>query len=381
MKPYIYLVSLALTLTWVSCTEKKNDGEEREAEASVTVTLSEEQMNHLKPVMGKPAMRVFTGNIAAKGQLAVPPQDRANVTSPVGANIKSIMVAEGQQVRKGQVLAYLSHPDLIDLQGRYATAKNKLAYVRAEYLRQQRLHEAHVGAGKNFQQVSAEYKALMSEINATGTQLRLLGINLKTVEKGRLVTSIPLVSPFSGTVETVTASIGQYADPQTSLFSIVNTASLFADILVYESNLKSVRVGQKVKLDIASAGKKMVGKVVSVGKTFDGNSKGVHVRVALQGDKQGLIAGMYVAASISTTDVQRLAVSDDALASDNGRNYVFLYDSAHGKHVFTPKEVKVGTSENGYTQVYSGLGSKDVIAMNSAYELMSEWKKGEVGED
>ena len=57
--------------------------------------------------------------VKADGQLEVPPQYEATVTAILGGNITSIKVIEGDKVNKGQVLAYLSHPNLTRMQSDY----------------------------------------------------------------------------------------------------------------------------------------------------------------------------------------------------------------------------------------------------------------------
>ena len=52
------------------------------------------------------------------GNLEVPPQNEATVTAIVGSNVTLIKVIEGDKVSKGQVLAYLSHPNLIKIANR-----------------------------------------------------------------------------------------------------------------------------------------------------------------------------------------------------------------------------------------------------------------------
>ncbi|MDD4643908.1 MAG: biotin/lipoyl-binding protein, partial [Bacilli bacterium] len=41
------------------------------------------------------------------------PQSEASISPYIGANVKAILVKEGQVVSRGQILAYLSHPDLL----------------------------------------------------------------------------------------------------------------------------------------------------------------------------------------------------------------------------------------------------------------------------
>ena len=76
------------------------------------VMLSAQQFEALQMETNTLQDRKMTGFVEANGQLEVPPQNEAMVTSVVGANVVSIEVIEGDEVKKGQILAYLSHPNI-----------------------------------------------------------------------------------------------------------------------------------------------------------------------------------------------------------------------------------------------------------------------------
>lgn len=379
-KTMIYALSALALLNGCSAGDKKQEASRDSDQPSTTITLTPSQYKSSDIRLGNLATATFTSSIQANGSLKALPQDRAEVTSPMGANIRRILVVEGQRVARGQVLALLSHPDLITLQSRYAQAKARLVYLATEYQRQKTLYKGKVGAGRDFQQVASEYRALESELRATGEQLRLLGISPSAVDQGRTVTAIAVRSPISGTVERVTVAMGQYADPQTVLFTVANTDRLYADVLVYERDLDRVKAGQRARIKLGTA-PALIGRVVSVGHTFDDSSKAVHVRIAIDGDKAGLVAGMYASASIATIPQTASAVPDEGVATADSRAYVFVYKPMHGNRIFEPREVKIGRKEGGMTEIVAGLHKGETMAVAGAYTLLSEWKKSEVGEE
>ena len=128
---------LALLLLMTACGSKNEaENEAEEAEVEVTdVTLTDAQVKKLEIAFGPLPMHEFAGEVEANGKLAVAPQSQASVSPVVGGNIRQILVHEGQKVAKGQVLATLSHPDMLDVQSRYLDAHNRLIYVGAEYER------------------------------------------------------------------------------------------------------------------------------------------------------------------------------------------------------------------------------------------------------
>lgn len=377
MKSKIYSLLLLTVLAACSSTSKKETANEQQQEDTNEIVLDRKVAAENNIVSGQASIHTFTGLVKANGALKVLPQGEASVASPMGANVKRILVKEGQQVGKGQVLAVLSHPDLLDLQSRYLSASSRLSYVSSEYQRQKQLYAQKIGAGKDFQQIASEYRQLQGELRVTAHQLSLLGINPASIRKGATVTSIAVKSPINGTVETVSAQLGQYADPQMALFTIINSSNVYADVLVYENDLAKVRVGAQVTLSSKTLAGKIQGSVTSVGRMFDGQNRAVHVRIALGSHQGSLVPGAYVTAGIAYGGVKRLAVPTDAVAIDGDRSYVFLVAKKLGKVVFSPLEVKTGQTSNGFIEIASGLDAQKTVALSGAYTLMSQWKKAD----
>jgi cobalt-zinc-cadmium efflux system membrane fusion protein len=71
----------------------------------------------------------------ATGFLSVPPQSKASVTSLLGGTIKSVMVHEGNYVRKGQTLLTVINPEFVQMRNDYLEALANLSTAQANYTR------------------------------------------------------------------------------------------------------------------------------------------------------------------------------------------------------------------------------------------------------
>lgn len=378
MKQYIFPLFMMLALL-ASCVNKSNQSptDQSQDPSSTSFSIDRDIASDEGIHWGKASQQLFSSIVKANGILKVSPESEASVASPIGANIKRILVVEGQRVSKGQPLALMSHPDLLDLQGRYLSASSKMSYVLQEYQRQRKLYASKVGSGKDFQQISSEYRQLEGELHVTGHQLSLLGISLKAVKAGHTVSAITIKSPIAGTVETIQALVGQYADPQSSLFTIVNSDHVYADVMVYENDFSKVKEGCVAQLTSKSWPGKYDGKITSVGNLFDESNRAVHTRIAIDPGRGRLVPGSYVTALIHSGSVRRWAVPDDALASDADRYYVFVVKEKGSRLTFIPREVHIGQRANGFNEIRSGVSSSETIALTGAYTLMSEWKKAD----
>ena len=201
-----------------------------ENEEANAAYLSQLKFNSLEMNVDTLPIRNLSGIIKANGQLEVPPQHEATVTAILGANVTSIEVIEGDKVTKNQVLAYAAHPNLTNIQTQYVRTYEQMLYLEKEHARQQRLYEGEVGSGQALQKTQAEHKATVAEVKGYEAQLKQLSLSVEKIRNGNIYETVPIVSPIDGYIEDVTIQIGQYVEPQTELFMIVNNEHIHADL-------------------------------------------------------------------------------------------------------------------------------------------------------
>ena len=326
--------------------------------------------------------RNISSYIEANGQLEVPPQNEASVTAVIGANISSIQVIEGDKVAKGQVLAYLSHPRLIELQTDYASNWNQLQYLHQEYLRQEKLYDEKVGSGKEFQKTKAEYLSKKSIVNGYEAQLKLLGLGLDKIRQSAIYELVPVSSPIDGHIRLVEVKTGQFVEPQTTMFEIVNIEHIHADLMVFEKDMHKVKKGQKIRLTIESLpNEEMVATIYSVGKAFEQGPKAVHIHAEIENKTGLLIPGMYVRGRIMIDEVLSFALPEAAVVHEGGKYFIFTMaqetDDGVTEWTYEPVEVVTGTRDEGWIEVklLDEVPRRSLVAWNNAYYLLAELKK------
>lgn len=393
-KIYKILTVMVLTIFVSACGNKENhnendghshDEEEKtevneEHNESEEVMLSQQQFDALKMKIDTLALRNMSGYVEANGTLEVPPQNEAAITTVVGANVVSIEVIEGDKVNKGQVVAYLSHPNIIQAQTDYLNAYSNSELAKKNYERQQKLYDAGVGSGANFQKAEAEYQASKAMVNGLEAQLRILNVNTISVRNGTIAQRIALRSPIEGFVQKVEVKTGQYVEPQTELFEIVNTHHVHADLMVFEKDVYKVKQGQKVTFSVQSIpDAELTAEIYSVSKTFEDNPKAVHVHAEIENKSGNLIPGMYIQGRIQTDNALTKALPESAIVKDGDRFFVFIVEKEGENWAFKPIEVITGEKDGGWIAVAFSQETpvNTKFAYNNAYYLMGEMKKGE----
>jgi cobalt-zinc-cadmium efflux system membrane fusion protein len=145
-----------------------------------------------------------------------------------------------------------------------------------------------------------------------------------------------------------------------------------------------VKIGQQVQCTLESLpGQTLEAIIRSVGKTFEPDSKAIHLYVEIGGNQEHLIPGMYVKGRIITRDGSISAIPEEGLVREGDRYYIFTAgkEEVEGELMwaFKPVEVIKGIQDNGWAEVklLRQFEGGTLIAMNNAYYLLAELKKGE----
>ena len=401
-KQIIYILALILTVSvFTGCGSKSADmaedshdhvegedgheGEEGEhgEEGMAEVHLSDMKFQNLDIKVDVIPTRPLSGVVEANGQLEVPPQHEATVTAILGANVTSIKVIEGDYVKKGQVLGYLAHPNLSSIQSNYIRVYSQLKFLEKEYSRQKKLYEENVGSGKTYQQTLADYQAIKGEAKGYKAQLKQLNLNVSKIQNGDIYEYVPVVSPIKGYIEKVEVQIGQFVDPQTVMFRIVNTDHIHADLMVFEKDVYKVKKGQKITFTVESVpGATLTAKIYSVGKQFEQNPKAVHVHAEIDQKEDFLIPGMYINGRIHTGEKPVMALPESAIIEEDGKPFIFTAEvhkeDGETEWSFKAVEIRTGLVDEGWVEInlLEPLPKGTKVAWNNAYYLISEMKKG-----
>jgi cobalt-zinc-cadmium efflux system membrane fusion protein len=245
-----------------------------------------------------------------------------------------------------------------------------------------------VNAQKVFQKVSADLQLEEGKIKALQSQMQILGQNIAI---GGSATSpvISIKAPISGNITDINVTIGAAAEVGKPLFSIVDNSKMHVDLLVYEKDLFKVKAGQSVRFILTNQdGSEIRGKIFSVGKAFENETKSVAVHADILNEKQMLIPGMYVNALVDVGSNTVEALPVDAIVKAEGREFVFVLEDEAGEagvegltFHFQRIEVKTGISQLGYVQVtpLQPLTPGQKIVVEGAYYLQSHLTKSEGG--
>ncbi|MEJ8597188.1 efflux RND transporter periplasmic adaptor subunit [Riemerella anatipestifer] len=377
MKKIIIILSIGSIV--LSCSKKENTTEEPAFEVSANqneITLTDAQMKSVGIQTTLLSEQEISSKITLNGNIDVPPQGMASVSSPSGGYVKSAKFMPGNFVNKGDVLAILEDPNLVQLQQDYLLAKSNFGYAEKDYQRQKDLNQSQASSDKAMQMAHTEAKNQNISINALAERLRILGVNPDKITPQSIQRSVALRAPISGYITRVNVNIGQYVSPVDKLFEIVNTQDTHLILKAFEKDLSHLKIGQKVYAYAnQNPNKKYTASIILIGKNFD-SDRSVPVHCHFVGGQPDLVPGSFMNADVEANAQNSLSVPDDAVLTWEGKQYIF--EEIKPK-TFRMVPVTIGNSENGYTEISGDLTKlmNKKFVTKGAYNLLMGLKNVE----
>lgn len=365
-----------LSLFVLSCSKEKTA---KEIPSSVTgnqITLTDLQIKN----SGIETKNLDKQNIANKillnGQIDVPPQGMATVSAPSGGYVRVSRFMPGNYVQKGQTLAILENPELVQLQQDYLLAKSNLKYANQDYSRQKDLNESKASSDKVTQKAFNEAQNQNIMMKATAQKLSALGINPNTLNTNNIRRTFGVITPISGYVSTVNINIGQYVSPTDKLFDIVNTGDLHLALKVFEKDLNKIKIGQKVfAYTNQNPAKKYEARVFIIGKDFT-SGRSVLVHCHFVDNNLSLLPGTFMNADMEADAEEAFVIPDDAIVTWEEKQYIFEEIKPKTFKMFL---VTIGNSENGFTELlnFKAENANKKFVAKGAYQLLMSLKNVE----
>ncbi len=328
MKQFLFILLFASL--FLACSSNKEEPvkekEHPETTSSNIVEITKQQMLTVGIETDSIQRKNLTTAIKANGMLTVPNQNKALVTSVTNGVIKTLLVQPGNYVNKGQVIATIVNPNITGIQQELQTTNAQLSLAQIEQRRQKELVAGNAAPLKNLQQVETQLATLNATRNSLVQQLSAMGISANSVSNGKVVTTLSVTAPISGTISEVSAQIGSNVDPSTPIAQIVNNSQLHLDLFVYEKDLPKLQPHQTIHFTLTNnAGKEYDADIYSIGTAFENDTKTIPVHAVVKGDKTGLIEGMSITAVISIGKAVVPAIPSEAIVSNGGQDYIFVF--------------------------------------------------------
>jgi HlyD family secretion protein len=321
----------------------------------------------------------------------IQPESMVLVKSKVSGKIMSLHVEEGDDVRRGQLLAKVE-PDMAQartvasLKSGYGRAKVNMERARQDYEIDLELHSAGHISDEELSLSKDDYDIARIEYQSALEQMKLAeedGVSMDLDAESEEL--LDIVSPASGSVilieveegEIVTSGAVSYTSG-TTLMTVADLSRMQIKAGVNEVDVGKIRFGQDVVIDVDAYPNVKYNGVITHIAPAARDEQGVKifdVEIDIVDSDERLRPGMTANIEIQgdhKTDI--LTVPIEAVFKKQGRYVAYVFDGSENEPV--EREVVTGISNISSVEIVEGLTEGDVVALYDP-----ELEGGELSED
>lgn len=298
-----------------------------------------------------------TGELVTTGRVTFDERRLAQVTAYTAGRIERLFVNfTGDAVRRGQTVGTIYSPDLFATQQEYLLALEN----------RERMRRAGFAGARS---------ASEDLVESTRRRLMLFGMTAAQIDRvertKKPILATNLISPVAGVVTKKLAVEQQYVAEGQPLLEVADLSRVWVEADVYEQQLPSVRIGDKVEITAAAApDRTFTGAVSFIMPVLEGTTRTARVRIELANPGLLLKPDMYVNVRvIGAPAPPHLMVPASAVVDRGQRQFVWV-ETQPG--TFEPREITTGGRHGEAIVVGSGVREGDVVVVEGGFLLDSE---------
>lgn len=273
-----------------------------------------------------------------------------------GYRVTEVQVEVGDKVSRGQELVRMSSALLeADLATRQALVKQReaeLVNARAASRRAKALAAQAALSEADVDRLNSEELAAEARLESARSDHESARLKLQYTR---------VVAPDDGIVTARTVNVGQIAQVGTEMLRVLRQSRVEWRGEVPEARLADVRVGQRVRITIAS-GTDLAGTVRIVAPTVASSNRTGLVYVDVENDER-VRPGMFARGEIEVGRAQGLRAPLASVINSDGYSYVFVL---RPDHTVERRRVEVGAIAAGGIELLGGVSSGETLVERGA---------------
>jgi len=344
--------------------------------------------------------RTIIETITANGKIQ--PEKEVKISPDVSGEIVELLVMEGDNVEKGQLLlrikpdVYISQKDrsmaaISSAQARLAQAQAQFIQTELSFKRTKQLFEEQTISKSEYEQAEASYSVAKAEVDAAKYSVISTQASLKEANENLIKTSI--YAPMTGTVSMLLVELGERVAGTglmagTEMLRVADLSRMEAQVEVNENDIPRVDLGDTATIEVdAYVDYKFRGVVTEIAnsaKTTGVSADQVtnfdvkilvlpesYKELVEKGTVNPLRPGMSATVDIQTetrSDIITVPIQSVTTRTDTTkvvqastdkdiRTLVFITDGERA----LAKDVKTGIQDNSYIEILSGISEGDRV--------------------
>lgn len=264
-----------------------------------------------------------------------------------GGRLNQILVKEGQEVKKGTLLAVI---DDAGLQDQLDQMKLQLYLVKTTFERTQRLWDQKIGSEMMYLEAKTRFKSQQKQVAQMRDQL----------------SKTKIYAPFSGVIDEIIARKGSTLAPGiTPIMRIVNLDNMYVESDVPENYLVNITKGSFAKVSIPVLNETQNTIVRQTGNFIQPNNRTFRVEAPIKNPtgmiKPNLNARMSI---IDYSNPKALMIPFRVIRENaKGDSFVFILTGLEQDNEYSTEQrfVTLGMSKNELVEITKGVNTGDLI--------------------
>ncbi len=278
------------------------------------------------------------GNVEASKSISMFPE--------MPGKVVAILVEEGQEVSRGQLLVQLES-DM--LRNQLKEVETNLELANTIYEKQDRLWKKNIGSEVEYLQAKSTKESLEARKKAILAQIEMSEIR----------------APFNGVIDNIMPKVGEVASGQSPILRLINIDDVYIEADVSEVHLTTIKKGAYAEVEFPALKKTIETAVSHTGKFINPNNRTFNVKIDLSG-KEEIDVNPNLLAKVKIKDFE---IKDSALhipsrmiqQTPRGEDFVMVLSAKDGKNMVKKQMIKTGISYEGETLITEGLNEGAVL--------------------
>lgn len=306
------------------------------------VTISPETIQNSGVRTENAQMASFGTAVRSYGDVTENVRLQSDIASRVSGWIKDLKFkAEGDEVKKGELLFTLDSPELISAQQDY---------------------------------ISALQSGVQGRVGSAERRLRSLGVQnsvISTIRKNRRAeVYTPFYADNSGVISMISIREGSYVRPGMMVMQIQDYTSVWIEVSIAEQDIPYINSTTKVSVSFPNLGiQEQQAEIDYIYPTIDRATRTGRVRLVLNSPDHVLKPGAYADVEFETGVERRLSIPSDAILKSKDGDFVVV---ALKEGRFQPRRILSGLRYRGRTEVLQGLAENDDVVVSGQFLIDSE---------
>jgi RND family efflux transporter MFP subunit len=275
----------------------------------------------------------------------VRPKLRAAIEAKVSGRIEKLLVAPGEQIKAGVLIAQL---DAREIQAKLDQALALREQATRDLERARKLFEQKITSQAEFDTAQARAGVTAGAVTETQTALGYTKI----------------VAPFDGVVTRKLADVGDLAAPGKPIVEMEDPAAFRFEADVPEALIGDIRIGEKLPVRISAVTTDIEGTVVEMAPVADPSSRTFLVKLDLP-PTEGVRSGQFGRVLVPTGKTDAVWVPASGLIVRGQMETVFVAVNQHAQL----RLVRTGKHTGSEVELLAGLSRGEKVITEGAAEL------------